>query len=145
MLCLLLFVPLQGISLTDTPASAAQTKFEKSLMLNGRAAQFKEAYNNGLVFTGPICGIGFGITPTEGDFKWFYQARLSAGAAFSHQMPAYAISFMPLYGGVNYTLTFRNTHRLRLHLAVSLAFHWQMYPFLHNPHLFYQTEIPLWF
>ncbi|MDE5544202.1 MAG: hypothetical protein K2I83_02175, partial [Bacteroidales bacterium] len=137
--------PWQGLALSDSTALEKTAKFEKTLCLNGSATQFKDAYNHGLVFTGPMLDFGFGITPTEGDFKWFYQAGLSAGVAFSRQMPAYAIGFMPLYGGADYLLHFHNTHRLRLRLAVSMAFHWQMYPFLHNPHLFYQTEIPLWF
>lgn len=143
-LCLLLFLPLPGFSHPDSAASFAQGKFEKSLSLQGGTAQFKESYNNGLVFTGPMCDIGFGITPVEGDFKWFYQARLSAGAAFRRKMPAYAIGFTPLLGGINYRLNVHNAHQLRLHLAVSLSFYWQMYPFLQNSHLFYQAEIPLW-
>lgn len=143
-LCLFLGISWQGFSLPDSSASAAQARLEKSLVLQGGAAQFKDAYNSGLVFTGPQFDVGFGIRPTQGAFRWFYAAKLNAGAAFSHKMPAYAIGFTPLSGGMDYCLNFHNVHQLRLRLALSLSFHWQMYPFLHNSHLFYQAEIPLW-
>lgn len=141
-LAFLLFLPYSGLSHPDT-VGANPPRLEKSLSLHGGAAQFKEAYNNGLVFSGPEIAVGFGITPAQGFCRWFYQADLTAGAAFARKMPAYAIGFTPLHSGADFCFAFHEAHHLKIRIALSLSFHWQMYPFLHNSHLFYQAEIPL--
>lgn len=126
---------------SDTAAVSA--RFCKTISLRAGASQFRESYNHGLVFSGPELAVGFGITPTQGFCRWFYAADLQAGVAFRHKMPAYAIGFTPLHGGADFCFPVREAHLLRLRIALALSFHWQMYPFLQNSHLFYEAEIPL--
>ncbi len=128
---------------SDSTATQHHKGIERSFTITAGIAQIKEPSNIGLVFTGAAIGTKIDIYQNINSLSWHYAPALSLGIAFSHNMPGYAIDFAPLQGFCDFSLIHSDRHLFLIGLGSSLTYHWQMYPSLHNSHLFAEAEIPV--
>lgn len=105
--------------------------------------QLKERENLGMVFSGPGIGLSYSLTLTEGKLTAYYRPELSFATGFSHGITGYEIGFKPIDAAFVVKVLDTDRHTVGVGCSTGLSYHWQMYPYLHNSHLFAQAEVPL--
>jgi hypothetical protein len=105
--------------------------------------QIKEEFNIGMVFNGIQIKYVYGITWKIGDSELTYKPELAFGIAWSHEMTGYKIGISPL--NVSWEIPVFQNHGHTIKAGANLAgnYNYQMYPDLHDAHLFWASEIGL--
>lgn len=96
-----------------------------------------------MVFSGPELEVAYELALTSGRLTFRYRPELSLGTGFSHRITGYNIGFKPLDAAFAWTLLCTARHSLAVGCGTRLSYQWQMYPNLHNSHLFAQAEVPV--
>lgn len=105
--------------------------------------QVKDAFNQGLVFTGPKLGYQFGINWRSEKYTFSYTPSVNLGIPFSHEMIAVSLGFVPIDVKGTRPLSQMNGHTLDGGIGFKTNYNYQIYPNLQSGHLFWMTEIGL--
>ena len=103
--------------------------------------QLKDQLNLGMVFSGAQLEYRYGIQWKISNHQILYQPRLGIGAAFNREMPGVQIHIAPV--NVTWAMRFfeQKGHTIKGGLNFMGDYNYQAYPFLHDAHMFWNTEI----
>ena len=103
--------------------------------------QIRDQFNLGMVFNGIQLEYRYGVLWKIYDTEMLFQPKIAVGAAFNRGITGIQIRCVPV--NVTWIMPFYESaqHSLKGGFTVTGDYSFQMYPGLHNGHLFWMTEI----
>ena len=103
--------------------------------------QIKDQHNLGMVFNGIHVMYRYGALWKIGNHEIAYQPKLGLGAVFTHGMSGFqALTIAPVNATWTISIYEQNGRSIRAGTNLAADYSYQLYPFLHNGHLFWATE-----
>jgi hypothetical protein len=105
--------------------------------------QLKDQLNLGMVFNGVQLEYRYGLQWKINDHKILYQPKIGFGVGFNRGMAGAQVHIAPINVTWNMPFYEQNGHTIRGGVNFNADYNYQAYPFLHDAHLFWTSEIGL--